>query len=98
MIQVEKHKGIAILMYLGVIAFSWFRDGREYAQGAAVVLGVLLSIILFDRLVIWFSSWGFMESFASDRGRGVPAGPAVFFFWILYVIAVLFILFKWSVY
>ena len=98
MIPIQKHKVIAILIYACVLTLIWFRDGEQRAQGAAIVLGVFLIMIVFNRLFIWFASWGPMESLASDRGRGVPVGPAILFFWCLYVIAILFLVFKWSLY
>jgi len=89
---------IALGIYIAVLLLVWSRDNIEHTQGAAIVLGVLLIPVLFPRVFAWLSSWGFMESLASDSGKGVSVSMAGLFFWILYIIACLFFVFEWSIY
>ena len=98
-IPIEKHQFVAVLIFAGVSAYIAIRDGAENeAMGRVIVLFFFLMLIFLYRVVAFFASFGFMEYFASDYGSSNPAGPYAFFFWLLFLIACLFQLFKWSIY
>jgi hypothetical protein len=97
-IPIEKHKAVAVGIYFSVVMLIWLRNVEQQVAGAAVVLGCFLFLIVFSRFFARLTSWGFMEFFASDHGRGVPSGLAAFFFWLLFIIAIMLFVFGWSLY
>ena len=94
----EKHKAIAIVIFLGVSTLCAVRDGREQAIGTVLILALFLIPIMFYRVIALLSSFGFPEVFAKDYGSENHPGPYAFFFWILFLIACCFIVFEWSLY
>ena len=96
--RLEKHKAIAIVMFLGVSTLCAVRDGREQAMNTVFILALFLMPIMFYRVIAFLSSFGFPEVFAKDYGSANHPGPYAFFFWILFLIACCFIVFEWSLY
>ena len=98
MIYFETHKLIATAIYASVVAFEWLNNGQEHGIAVAVVLGMFLSIILFEGIFAFFGSFGFMESFASDSRDGLSNSSVSFLGWILFLIACAFFLFNLSIF
>ena len=95
---IEKHQRIALLIFVAVVSFVAFRDGNDHAINAGLGLLAFLLPILFYRMLAWLASFGLPEIFAKDYGSENHPGPYAFFFWILFVTACLFAIFKWSIY
>ena len=87
MIHLERHKLIALSLYVLVVGFEWMREGQEHGIAVAVVLGLFLLIILFEGIIAFFGSFGFMESFASDSRDGLSGSAVSIVGWLLFIIA-----------
>lgn len=98
MIHIAKHKLYAIAVYIVVILIVYFRDGHEKFIQSAVILGIFLFLIVFSEFVAWLSSWGMPEALASDHGTPLSPGLVSLFLWLVFLIACMFHLFKWSIY
>lgn len=96
--MLERHQLIAALIALGATALVWLRDGTEQALAAGTVLLILWLPIVFYRALAWLAGFGFPEIFARDYGSENHPGPYALFFWILFLLAALFILFDWRLY
>ncbi len=94
----ETHKKIALIIYFIVAFLISGREDIERVKAQLILLAICLIPILFYRLIARFSGFGFPEIFAKDYGKPRPAEPYAFFFWLLYLIACGFIVFKWSIY
>ncbi len=94
----EKHKAIAIAIFLAVAILSVVRDGLEEAQHTVIILSMFLVPIMFYRFIAFLSGLGFPECFAKDYGSKNHPGPYAFFFWILFIVACCFVVFQWSLY
>lgn len=92
------HRAFAIVIFVAVALFSIWRDGTEEATGNIIVLAAFLVPIMFYRLIAYFAGFGFPEYFAKDYKSENHPGPYAFFFWILFLIACGFVVFRWSVY
>ncbi|MES9852764.1 MAG: hypothetical protein ABW170_13165 [Candidatus Thiodiazotropha sp. L084R] len=90
----EKHKVIAIGIFLIVSILSFSRDESRDATKNIIVLAAFLAPILFYRIIAFFSGFGFPEFFAKDFKSENHPGPYAFFFWILFLIACAFVLFQ----
>ena len=91
----EKHQRIALLIFVAVCGYAYWRDVPEEALAKGLIF---LFAILFYKVVAWLSSFGFPEYFARDFGSENRPGPYAFFFWMLYLIACGFIVFDLSLY
>lgn len=98
LLTMEKHKVVALAIFLIVVLFTSLRDGFEDALAGHIILAVFLVPILFYRVVAFFSSFGFPEYFAKDFKSENHPGPYAFFFWLLFLIVCAFLLFKWHLY
>lgn len=98
MIHIAKHKLYAIEVYMLVNLIIYFRDGYEGFTKSAVILGVFLFLILFSGFFAWISSWGMPEALASDHGTPLSPDLVSIFLWLVFLIACMFHLFKWSIY
>ncbi|MCU7797200.1 MAG: hypothetical protein KZQ75_08725 [Candidatus Thiodiazotropha sp. (ex Myrtea spinifera)] len=94
----ERHKLIALTIFVFVSLYLGVRDGFEEAVAQQLILAVLLIPILFYRVVAFFSGFGFPEYFARDFKSENHPGPYAIFFWLLFLIACLFMIFEWSLY
>lgn len=95
----ERHQVIAVQIFIVISILILLRDGSgDTALARIALLFIALVPILIYRVIAYFSGFGFMEYFASDYGSRNSAGPYAFFFWLLFLIACLFQLFKWSLY
>ena len=94
----EKHQRIAVLIWLAVSGYVYWRDPQQEALAKAFLLFICIVPIIFYRLVAWLSSFGFPEYFARDFGPDPHPGPYAFFFWMLFLIACAFLLFDWSLF
>ncbi|MCU7807877.1 MAG: hypothetical protein KZQ73_08430 [Candidatus Thiodiazotropha sp. (ex Semelilucina semeliformis)] len=94
----ERHKLIALTIFVFVSLYLGVRDGFEEAVAQQLILAVLLIPILFYRVVAFFSGFGFLEYFARDFKSENHPGPYAIFFWLLFLIACLFMIFEWSLY
>lgn len=94
----ERHQLNALLIFLVAAAWVIQRDGFAAGIAQSGMLFVCLLGILFYRVVAYFAGFGFMEYFARDFGSENPAGPYALFFWILFILATLFLLFDWQLY
>jgi hypothetical protein len=92
-VRVERHQVIALLIYIIMVSLQYLRAGEDEAfKTAQLLLACLVPIFLY-RVFAYFSGFGFPEIFAKDYGSENHAGPYAFFFWMVYIIACLFILF-----
>ena len=98
MIHLERHKLIAIAIYILVVLFEWMNNGQEHGTDVAVVLGMFLLIILFAGIFAFFGSFGFMESFASDSRDGLSTNAVSIVGWLLFLIASAFFVFNLSIF
>jgi len=98
MFYYEKHKLIAIAIYIAVVAFKWINNGQDYGIAVAVVLGMLLTMILFEGIFAFFSSFGFMESFASDSREGLSNSSVSIVGWVLFLIGCAFFVFNLNIF
>jgi hypothetical protein len=96
--MIPRHKFIAISIFLVVTAFVFWRDEPSQALARTLILLVFLLGILLDRLVAFFSGFGFPEYFARDFGSENRPGPYAFFFWMLFLIAAGMIVFDLSLF
>ncbi|MCU7813534.1 MAG: hypothetical protein KZQ77_20205 [Candidatus Thiodiazotropha sp. (ex Notomyrtea botanica)] len=94
----ERHKLIALTIFLFVSLYLGVRDGFEEAVAQQLILAVLLIPIFFYRVVAFFSGFGFPEYFARDFKSENHPGPYAIFFWLLFLITCLFMIFEWSLY
>ncbi|PVV13331.1 MAG: hypothetical protein B6D77_04570 [gamma proteobacterium symbiont of Ctena orbiculata] len=94
----ETHKLVAIAIFTCVALYTSIRDGIQDALPVNLILLIFLLPILFYRIIAFFSGFGFPEYFAKDFKSDNHPGPYAFFFWIIYLIACLFILFDWRLY
>ncbi|MBT8422833.1 MAG: hypothetical protein KJP03_06930, partial [Gammaproteobacteria bacterium] len=81
----EKHQRNALLIFVAVLLYMLWRDGRDESLVKALVLFIFLAPILFYRFIAWLASFGFPEYFARDFGGENHPGPYAFFFWLLYL-------------
>lgn len=95
---IEKHKLIAITIYILVVLFEWMTEGKDHGIAVAVVLGLFLLIILFERVFAFFGSFGFMESFASDSRDGLSNSAVSVLAWILFLITCTFFVFNINIF
>jgi len=95
----ERHQIIAISIFIAVISLINFRaQATDDVIDTSIGLFVVLLPILFYRLVAYLASFGFPEILARDYGsKNDPQAYAVFF-WMLFIIACLFVLFDWQIY
>ena len=98
MIHLERHKLIAIAIYIFVVLFEWLNGGQEHGIAVAVILGVFLLIILFESIFAFLGSFCFKESFASDSRDGLSTSAVSILGWLLFLIACACFLFNWNVY
>lgn len=98
MIHIEKHKLIAITVYISVVSYEWFTSGKDNGIGAAMVLGLFLLLILFSGIFAFLGSFGFKESFASDFSEGLSPSAVTFLGWIIFLIGCAFFVFNFSIY
>lgn len=98
MLHLEKHKLLAIAIYLLVVLFEWINNGQEHGIAVAVVLGMLLCIIIFEGIFAFFGSFGFMESFASDSRTGLSTSAVSILGWLLFLIACAFFVFNLKIF
>ena len=94
----ENHQRNALMIFVGVVLFAIWRDGRDEGLLKGFVLLFFLLPIFFYRLVAWLSSFGFPEYFARDFGSENHPGPYAFFFWLVYLIACGVVIFDLSFY
>ncbi|MES9944315.1 MAG: hypothetical protein ABW080_05110 [Candidatus Thiodiazotropha sp.] len=94
----ETHKLVAIAIFICVALYTSIRDGIDDALAANIILLIFLLPILFYRIIAFFSGFGFPEYFAKDFKSDNHPGPYAFFFWIIYLIACLFIVLDWHLY
>jgi len=94
----EKHQRIAVLIWLAVAGYVYWRDPQQEALAKGLLLFLFIVPIVFYRLVAWLSSFGFPEYFARDFGSENHPGPYAFFFWILFLIGCVFLVFDLSLY
>lgn len=94
----EKHQRIAIVIFLAVVGYVYWRDEQQEALAKALILLAFLTGILIYRITAWLSGFGLPEYFARDFGSENRPGPYAFFFWLLYLIACGFIVFDLSLY
>lgn len=94
----ESHQRNALLIFVAVLLYAVWRDGRDEGLIKGLILFIFLVPIIFYRLVAWLSSFGFPEYFARDFGSDNHPGPYAFFFWLLFLIACAFIVFDLSIY
>ena len=98
MLLLERHKLIAITIYLLVVLYEWMHNGQEHGIAVAAVLGLFLIIILFEGIFAFFGSFGFMESFASDSRDGLSSSAESVLGWVLFLIACTFFVFNISIF
>jgi len=98
MFHLERHKLIAITIYLLVVLYEWMHNGQEHGIAVAVVLGMFLLIILFEGIFAFLGSFGFMESFASDSRAGLSTSAVSVLGWVLFLIACTFFLFNINIF
>ena len=84
----------AIALYFIVVSFEFFSGGQANGSATAVMLGGFLLPILFSETFAWFSSFGLMESFASDSREGLSPNIVSFLGWILLLIGCAYFLFN----
>jgi len=94
----EKHQFIATLIFFVLVIILWVRDGMEAAVEKGLLLFILLLPIYFYRHFAYFAGFGFMEYFARDFGEKNHPGAYAILFWLLFIVAGLFLLFEWKVY
>jgi len=94
----ETHQRNALLIFIAVLLYVVWRDGRDEGLLKGLVLFVFVVPIIFYRLMAWLSSFGFPEYFARDFGGDPHPGPYAFFFWLLYLIACALVIFDLSIY
>ena len=93
----ETNKIFATAIWAGVVCVVWVRDGTDAALEKGSLLFALLLPVFFYRIIAWFAGFGFPEVFAKDYGTENNPGPYLVFFWLLFLIACLFIVFAWRV-
>lgn len=94
----EKHQKIAIGIFIFLLIFINLRDEKNEILSETIILLVSLISILLYRLFSWFSGFGFEEFHAKDFGSDNHSVSYALFFWFLYIIVILFIVFKWRLY
>jgi len=95
----EKHQKIAVTLYISTLALIYFRGSSDDEMiSQSVLLLLFLVPILFYKLIAYFASFGFPEVFARDYGSQNSPTPYAVFFWLLFIIACLYILFDWHFY
>jgi len=94
----EKHKVIAIGVFLSVAFLTFSRDGSVDGLRNTIVLAAFLAPILFYRIIAFFSGFGFPEFFAKDFKSENHPGPYAFFLWVVFLLACSFVIFQWSFY
>jgi len=99
-IRIEKHQMVAIGIFLVTSIYFFSVNEHQLAMQKSVYLGASLIPIIFYRLIAWamLSGWGFPEIFSRVSGSKNHPGPYAFFFWILFILAWLFLVFDWSLY
>lgn len=96
--MLEKHQQIALTLFIVMALILIARHGFQGAMGGNLVLLILLGKILFYRQIAYFSGIGFWERRAKDYGSENKPLPYAVFFWMLYLIAIGFLLFRWRLY
>jgi len=76
----------------------YFRGIEGQLELSSFLLGVILLPILFPSIIAWFASWGFIESFAKDFGKGLSPDLVSFFYWLVLIIVSMSFLFNWGLY
>ncbi len=94
MIHIENHKIKAIALYIIVVLFEWLSGGQKNGTEVVLILSGLLLPILFSEVFAFFSSFGFMESYASDSRDGVSPNTISFLGWILFLLGCTYFLFN----
>ena len=90
----EKHQKIALVIFVLLVIYSSLTRGFMVALPQNGILFILFVLILLYKLIAYHSGFGFHESLARDFGSENHAGAYAFFFWLLYLIACAFTLFR----
>ena len=86
-----KNRITAVVIFALAAGFTWLTDDDQVALGKTVLLLLTVFPVLFHGLFVFFSRLGFWEVFARDYDGPNHPSPYLIFFWMIYVVAVLFI-------
>jgi hypothetical protein len=95
--HLDTHQKIALGLYLFTVLYLLARDDFEQALEQSLALLVLLSMILFYRIIAYLAGFGFPAAFARDY-RSNHSEAYALLFWILYLIAWVVIFFELRLY